>query len=61
MRRREYSDPNLASAHLPLANLYLKRHATDAASEELQIYLRQNPDDPQAPAIKKMLANLKEQ
>jgi tetratricopeptide (TPR) repeat protein len=52
-------DPaGMPSAHLQLANLYLKRHETAAASTELQAYLRANPSDPQAPAIKKMLASI---
>ena len=52
-------DPTgMPSAHLQLANLYLKRHEMAAASTELQVYLRANPSDPQAPAIKKMLANI---
>jgi len=52
-------DPTgMPSAHLQLANLYLKRHEMAAASTELQTYLRANPSDPQAPAIKKMLANI---
>jgi tetratricopeptide (TPR) repeat protein len=52
-------DPTgMPSAHLQLANLYLKRRETAAASTELQAYLRANPSDPQAPAIKKMLASI---
>jgi tetratricopeptide (TPR) repeat protein len=52
-------DPTgMPSAHLQLANLYLKRHEMTAASTELQAYLRANPSDPQAPAIKRMLANI---
>jgi Tfp pilus assembly protein PilF len=44
----------MPSAHLQLANLYLKRYEMAAASSELQACLRANPSDPQAPAIKKM-------
>lgn len=52
-------DPGgMASAHLQLANLYLKRHNMDAAGAELEAYLRVNPSDSQAPAIRKMLANI---
>jgi Tfp pilus assembly protein PilF len=52
-------DPKgMPRAHLQLANLYLKQHEMTAASTELQAYLRANPSDPQAPAIKKMLASL---
>lgn len=53
-------DPHgMAPAELQLANLYLRRHDTEAARAELENYLRANPSDPQAPAIKKMLASLK--
>jgi Tfp pilus assembly protein PilF len=48
----------MPSAHLQLANLYLKRYEMAAASSELQACLRANPSDPQAPAIKKMLASI---
>lgn len=52
-------DPRgMASAHLQLANLYLKRHDMSAAGVELQAYLEARPSDPQAPAIKKMLAQI---
>lgn len=53
-------DPSrMAAAHLQLANLYLKRREVDAACVELESYLQANPSDPQAPAIKKTLADLK--
>ena len=52
-------DPQgMPRAYLQLANLYLKQHEMTAASAELQAYLRANPSDPQAPAIKKMLASI---
>ena len=54
-------DPaGMAPARLQLANLYLKRQNMAAASTELESYLQANPSDPQAPAIKKMLANIKD-
>jgi tetratricopeptide (TPR) repeat protein len=53
-------DPSrMAPAHLQLANLYLRRRDLTAASAELESYLQANPSDPQAPAIKKMLADIK--
>jgi len=53
-------DPDhLAAAHLQLANLYMKRRDYPAARLQLETYLRQNPSDPQAPTIRKMLASLK--
>ena len=52
-------DPqHMAPAHLQLANLYLQRHDYGAAKVQLQTYLQSNPSDPQASAIKKMLASL---
>jgi Tfp pilus assembly protein PilF len=51
----------MAPAHLQLANLYLQRHDYAAAKAELENYLRINPSDPQAPAIKKTIANLPRQ
>jgi tetratricopeptide (TPR) repeat protein len=53
-------DPDrMAPAHLQLANLYLRRRDLTAASTELESYLQANPSDPRAPAIKKMLADIK--
>ncbi len=53
-------DPaGMASAELQLANLYLRRHDLEAACAALESYLKANPSDPQAPAIKKMLITLK--
>ena len=55
-------DPqHMAPAHLQLANLYLQRHDYEAAKTQLQTYLQSNPSDPQAPAIKKKLADLDNQ
>ena len=48
----------MPSAHLQLADLYLRRHEMSAASVELQTFLCANPSDPQAPAMRKMLANI---
>jgi Tfp pilus assembly protein PilF len=52
-------DPaGMASAHLQLANVYLRRHDMRAAGAQLREYLQANPSDPQGPAIKKLLANI---
>jgi Tfp pilus assembly protein PilF len=52
-------DPqHMSPAHLQLANLYLQRHDYGAARVQLQTFLQMNPSAPQAPAIKKMLADL---
>ena len=50
----------LPRARLQLANLYLRKHDLSAASTELEAYLRASPSDPQAPAIKKLLANFRD-
>lgn len=55
----ELDPEHMGAARLQLANVYLKRHDYPAARVQLQDYLRANPSDPQAPAIKKMLADLK--
>ena len=53
-------DPEgMASARLQLANLYLKRGETSAADLQLESYLKARPSDPQAPAIRKMLADIR--
>ena len=57
----ELDSEHLPAAHLQLANLYLKRREYAAARVQLETYLRQNPSDPQAPAIKKKLAELRGQ
>lgn len=60
LRMARSLDPGgMPSARLQLANLYLKRQDMQAASVELESYLQANPSDPQAAAIKKMLANIK--
>jgi len=52
-------DPTgLPAAHLQLANAYLRAHDTPAASAELRTYLQANPADPQAPAIRRLLASM---
>lgn len=52
-------DPKgLPAAHLQLANAYLRAHDSAAAGTELETYLKANPDDPQAPAIRKLLARI---
>jgi len=53
-------DPaGMASAHLQLANVYLKKGERDAAGLQLQSYLDARPSDPQAPAIKRTLASIR--
>jgi Tfp pilus assembly protein PilF len=48
----------MSSALLQLANVSLKRQDSHNAANYLRLYLKANPRDPQAPAIKKTLANL---
>jgi len=49
----------MPAAHLQLANLYLHAKNFASAESELESYLRANPADPQAPAIRKMLADIR--
>lgn len=59
LRKACVLDPqHMAPAHLQLANLYLQRHDYGAAKVQLRTYLEINPSAPQAPAVKKMLADL---
>ena len=52
-------DPQgLPAAHLQLANVYLKRRDLRQAAAELETYLKANPSDPQAPAIRGLLASV---
>ncbi len=41
-------DPNLAEAHIGLANRYRLAHRPDEAADEYAAYLRLKPDDPEA-------------
>ena len=53
-------DPSsLPAAHLQLANVYMRKRDFPAANKELETYLKVNPDDPQASAIRKVLADTK--
>lgn len=53
-------DPQgMPAAHLQLANAYLKARDLRQAATELQTYLQANPSDPQAPAIRRLLASVK--
>ncbi|HEV2378915.1 MAG TPA: tetratricopeptide repeat protein [Terriglobia bacterium] len=53
-------DPQgLPAAHLQLANAYLKARDLQQAATELETYLQANPSDPQAPAIRRLLASVK--
>lgn len=55
-------DPKgLPAAHLQLANVYLRARNLAAADAELQKYLQANPADPQAPAIRRLLASMEAQ
>jgi len=50
--------PDLASAHLMLANIRLKQRNGAAALHEYQEYLRLEPDGPQAPQVRDMVEKL---
>jgi tetratricopeptide (TPR) repeat protein len=52
-------DPHgMPAAHLQLANAYLRAHNSAAAGTELETYLKANPNDPQATAIRQLLARI---
>lgn len=59
LKRASALDPQgLPAAHLQLANVYLKTRDLRQAAAELQTYLKANPSDPQAPAIRGLLASV---
>jgi len=50
--------PDLASAHVLLANIRLKQRNAQGALHEYQEYLRLEPDGPMAPQVRDMVAKL---
>jgi Tfp pilus assembly protein PilF len=57
----EGTDPAVLTAHLVLADLFIRTDRPDKAREHLEAYLRDRPGDPQADHIRKVLARLKSQ
>jgi tetratricopeptide (TPR) repeat protein len=53
------SGRKLADAHLQLARVYDKRGDRARAADELELYLRQNPAAPNAPAIRETVKTLR--
>ena len=53
------NEPEVADAHLALANLYLKTHRVPQAREQLEGFLRVRPQDAQANHVRDVLARLK--
>ena len=51
-------DPNLANAHLALANLYLTQNRNENAATELSVFLKQSPDSSFAPHARELLKKL---
>jgi S1-C subfamily serine protease len=59
LRAREIGGPVLATAHLYLFNLYYRRQAYDKAAAELEAFLKEAPNSPQAPAVRERLEKVK--
>lgn len=55
------SDKKLAAALLQLARVYEKRGERARAADEIEQYLRQNPDAPNAPALRDAVKTLRTQ
>jgi tetratricopeptide (TPR) repeat protein len=55
----DLNDPRVVSAHLILADLYLKTHRISEARLQLQSFLKIRPQDPQAGHIREVLERLK--
>ena len=53
-------DSDLSAARLMLASLYLKQEKWDAAIEQLQQYLEDNPFAPDRGVVKRMMESAKE-
>jgi Tfp pilus assembly protein PilF len=58
LRAIELDPAGTTAAHLALANLYLKDRRWEEACISLQAYLRTQPDDPQADAIRETIRRL---
>lgn len=54
-------EPEVAMAHLELANLYLNTNRLRGAREHLEAFLRVRPQDPQAEHVRQILARLNNQ
>lgn len=55
----DLNDPRVVSAHLILADLYLKTHRISEARLQLKSFLKIRPQDPQAGHIREVLERLK--
>jgi len=58
LRQALVADPSLSAAHLELVNLYRQQERKSDLIAELQLFLRQFPDDRLAPRAKDMLLKL---
>lgn len=57
----DQNDPAVAMAHLVLANLFMRTDRQGKAREQLETFLRDRPNDPQADHVRQILARLKTQ
>jgi tetratricopeptide (TPR) repeat protein len=55
----DLNDPRVVSAHLVLADLYLRAHRVSEARQQLQSFLKIRPQDPQAGHVREVLERLK--
>jgi len=55
------NDPAVAMAHLVLADLYMRTDRQGKAREQLETFLKDRPNDPQADHARQILARLKTQ
>lgn len=55
------ANPNVATAHLILADLFMKTDRPAKAREQLETYLKDLPNDPQADPVRQILSRLKTQ
>lgn len=58
LRRALELDPKLSKTHLALVNLYLSQHRAADVSAELNIFLRDFPNDPYTPKARELLGKM---
>lgn len=60
LRRAHQLDPTFARVHLQLANLYMKQNRWQDILKELEAFLKEHSNDPQAQVVRQRLAALQD-
>ncbi len=56
LRRAHQLDPTLGRVHLQLANLYMKENRQQDIVKEMEAFLKEHPNDPQAEVVRQRLS-----